>query len=321
MPEALPAFAGSQGACPADAMGTLKGGRERSIHIYCCHTDLQRSLHEWEFTVFPRALNGAGCGCDIYNCYNGEMARSPGPCLVNVGRVAPNPAWGMPEHSHPWHETIVLLSGTLHVELGTERCVARTGDVLFYPRTVPHVERADPARPCELLYLAWTGAADGLPMVTRDRTGRLRSLLAWCREESREFNVTAASLRDSYLALFFQEYRRSVQLQQTADPLAQVALDYMTAHLSEPISLETLAAVAALSKHHFLRRYQRARGLTPTQELRRLRVEQARQLLITTALPIKEIPERVGLANEYHMSRLFRRLLGTTPGFYRRRGD
>jgi transcriptional regulator GlxA family with amidase domain len=59
-------------------------------------------------------------------------------------------------------------------------------------------------------------------------------------------------------------------------------------------------------------------GLTPMEDLRQLRLEAARDLLLTTDLPLKAIAPRTGLGDEYHLSRLFRRAFGIAPGALRR---
>jgi transcriptional regulator GlxA family with amidase domain len=73
-----------------------------------------------------------------------------------------------------------------------------------------------------------------------------------------------------------------------------------------------------MSKFHFSRRYRQLTGLTPMEDLRQLRLEAARDLLLTTDLPLKAIAPRTGLGDEYHLSRLFRRAFGIAPGELRR---
>jgi transcriptional regulator GlxA family with amidase domain len=55
-------------------------------------------------------------------------------------------------------------------------------------------------------------------------------------------------------------------------------------------------------------------------DLQLLRVESAKQLILTTDLPLKAIAPLAGLGDEYRLSRVFRRHLGLPPGALRRRG-
>ena len=54
------------------------------------------------------------------------------------------------------------------------------------------------------------------------------------------------------------------------------------------------------------------------QDVRELRLELARNLILTTNEPLKVIAPQAGLGDEYHMSRAFRRYLGMPPGQLRR---
>ncbi len=75
-----------------------------------------------------------------------------------------------------------------------------------------------------------------------------------------------------------------------------------------------------MSKFAFIRRYRRATGRTPMQDLRRIRLNQARTLILATGLPLKAIAAEVGLGDAFQMSRLFRRHFQTAPSHLRRSG-
>jgi transcriptional regulator GlxA family with amidase domain len=55
------------------------------------------------------------------------------------------------------------------------------------------------------------------------------------------------------------------------------------------------------------------------EDVRFLRIERARELIMTTNAPLKTIAEATGIANVYHLSHLFRQRLGTPPGALRSR--
>ncbi|HHN46497.1 MAG TPA: AraC family transcriptional regulator [Planctomycetes bacterium] len=96
-------------------------------------------------------------------------------------------------------------------------------------------------------------------------------------------------------------------------------MTYVEAHMEEKITLDALARVVGLSKYHFVRKYRQATGLTPLAHIRRVRLEAARSLLLTTDLPLKAVAQRVGMANEYHLSRLLRKHLSIGVRDVRRR--
>ena len=95
-------------------------------------------------------------------------------------------------------------------------------------------------------------------------------------------------------------------------------LDYVEAHLADDIALAELANLGGLSTHHFGQAFRASMGISPHRYLVERRIHRARQLLLTDARPIAEIAADVGFANQSHLTFNFRKLIGTTPGRYRR---
>jgi transcriptional regulator GlxA family with amidase domain len=93
---------------------------------------------------------------------------------------------------------------------------------------------------------------------------------------------------------------------------------YMSEHLESSILIETLASVVSLSASHFSRAFKESFGKTPHAYLTRLRVERAQEMMITTREPLSQIALDCGLADQSHLSRVFRRDVGYTPSAWRR---
>lgn len=85
------------------------------------------------------------------------------------------------------------------------------------------------------------------------------------------------------------------------------------------VSLPEMAARARLGERTFLRRFQKATGLRPTEYLQLLRVGKARELLEQSDLAVEEIAWRVGYEDTGAFRKVFQRVMGLTPGEYRRR--
>lgn len=83
--------------------------------------------------------------------------------------------------------------------------------------------------------------------------------------------------------------------------------------------LATLAKEAGLEQRTLLRRFQRATGLTTTDYAQRLRVAKAQELLQFGRLPVERISWEVGYSDAGAFRRIFHRIVGLTPGEYRRR--
>ena len=94
--------------------------------------------------------------------------------------------------------------------------------------------------------------------------------------------------------------------------------EWALGRLEEPLTLERLARRAAVSPRTFSRRFVEDTGYTPLQWVMRARVDLARELLERSELGVEQIAAAVGLGTGANLRLHFRRVLGTTPGEYRR---
>ncbi|MBA2481678.1 MAG: helix-turn-helix transcriptional regulator [Planctomycetes bacterium] len=234
--------------------------------------------------------------------------------LLSVGRMAVEPSWAAARHSHPFVEMMVINGGALDVRLADGVHRAAVGDVLLYPPGTPHDERVAGGVGADFTFFAFRGSPLGARAVVHDGDGRLRVLAAWLMQE----RDAATVLRDAILALMIAEYERLCA--HRASTLADRVRTFLREHIAEPLSVEDIARSASMSRAHFIRTFKRESGSTPMAALRRLRVEAARDLIITTDLPLKAIADRVGLGDEYHLSHVFRRELRVSPGYFRKKG-
>jgi AraC family transcriptional regulator len=95
------------------------------------------------------------------------------------------------------------------------------------------------------------------------------------------------------------------------------AVDRIEADLTGDLSLDELAAAAGMSVFHFARSFKAVTGEAPHRFVMRRRIERAKILLRTTALPVAEIAFRVGWENVSHFGQAFRGVTGVTPGSFR----
>ncbi|MEW2077772.1 MULTISPECIES: GlxA family transcriptional regulator [unclassified Streptomyces] len=102
------------------------------------------------------------------------------------------------------------------------------------------------------------------------------------------------------------------------EPLREVQ-QWITEHPDADLSVEALAARAALSPRHFARAFRTETGMTPGRYVDRVRLEHARRLLEDTGDGVEEISRASGYGTSEAMRRAFVRTLGASPAEYRRR--
>ena len=104
--------------------------------------------------------------------------------------------------------------------------------------------------------------------------------------------------------------RSSAQPRPVAD-----ALVFMHENYAQELSLSDIAAAAHLSPFHLARVFKQSLGISPHQYLIQLRVNSARWLLSAGAgdRSLAELANAVGFADQSHLTRHFKRVLGVTP--------
>lgn len=227
----------------------------------------------------------------------------------------------MKRHVHDRsHEMIIVAAGQLQTVIGGQTLAAGPGGVLFYPAGHPHKEQAVGAAALETFFLNWDAASVkgpvSWPLQVQDGDGRIEFLARWIWDLWPPQSEAQHQLVQTLSSAAFLEYHRCATRHESQ--LTLRVKRYVQANLSRRVSLEELADHVGLSKFHFARVFARAAGEPPMRFVRRCRIEAARTLLLTTPLPLKAIAAQVGLADEYHLSRLFTKMAGLSPRAFRR---
>jgi len=226
-------------------------------------------------------------GAERFRCRGGEHIATPGtvavvnPDEVHTGSRATELGWSY-RVFYPQPELMRALAESMDGWTGGTPCFAET--VLHDPAL---------AAPMRALHRALTGPATQL------------------EKESRWFG-TMGSL--------FTRHARGVKVdtrQVEAGTLVDRARDILRDRLAEQVSLTELASAVGMSAWHLNRTFRQRFGLPPHAYLQQLRLARARTLL---QLPgaIADIAALVGFADQAHLTRIFKRTFGVTPGEYRR---
>lgn len=96
------------------------------------------------------------------------------------------------------------------------------------------------------------------------------------------------------------------------------ATEYLSANLGSEGSLKEIAAQCGLSTSYFSKAFKETMGIAPHQWLIRRRVEVAKVLLMAPSLSLVEVALKCGFADQSHFTRVFSRIVGITPGAWRR---
>lgn len=97
----------------------------------------------------------------------------------------------------------------------------------------------------------------------------------------------------------------------------RAAIQFIASNYSRHISLADAAEAARLSESYFSSLFRSTVGIPFSEYLNRVRVEESRQLLLSTDYSLAEIAVAVGFPDQSYFCKVFRKVTGLTPGSYR----
>jgi AraC family transcriptional regulator len=131
------------------------------------------------------------------------------------------------------------------------------------------------------------------------------------------------SLAVALSAHLLRSYTNAVGIEERSTASVDVAavrraMAYIEDNPDRAISLQELAAAAGLSRFHFSRVFKHHLGLSPARYVERVRIEQAKALIVGAGMSLVHIAQAVGFADQSHFSRRFRFHEGRTPAQFAR---
>lgn len=137
----------------------------------------------------------------------------------------------------------------------------------------------------------------------------------WGDDRSDELAQTiAACLRHTTDTAGPQAPRRDPKL---AHDVLRRAIRFVNENLDSKLKWDEIAGAVGLDPFTFGRGFKLATGMTPHQYIIRCRLRKAMRLLARAELTLADVALEVGCSCQSHLTTLFRKHLGTTPGAYR----
>ena len=104
------------------------------------------------------------------------------------------------------------------------------------------------------------------------------------------------------------------------DIVAQQIKEYIREHATEPnLSNQEIAEHFHMNISYLSTFFKDMTGMSPLAYIHKVRLDNAKELLLNTVLTVETISEKVGLSNSVALTRLFKKYEGTTPAVYRKR--
>ena len=155
-----------------------------------------------------------------------------------------------------------------------------------------------------------------LPVLSRQLLEIAKSSTAPLPERYTESMIEAFTAHLQWLS----QGHHTGEMMRTSDPAINETLLHIHSHASDTLTIAQLASLQKMSPALLRRRFHMVVGMPVHRYIIKFRVEQAYRLIEESTLSLSKIAAQCGFSSLGHMSSVFTRMLGATPGAYRRRG-
>jgi AraC-like DNA-binding protein len=228
---------------------------------------------------------------------------------------------------------IYCVNGSGWCELAGKKHSVHAGEVLVIPPHTPHAYGADRKNPWTIHWFHAQGSRlDDFLAELNMPAGRPVVFLGEDPQVLAMFEEVLAVLEHGYtprqmlhashalahlLAVMIRHRHESWREQPDTRQKISRTLAYMKQHLDQPLQLDTLAALAGLSRSRYTALFKAQTGFPPMDYFNRLRMHRACQWLDTSDSSVKAIAARLGYEDPLYFSRVFKSIIEISPAQYR----
>jgi AraC-like DNA-binding protein len=231
----------------------------------------------------------------------------------------------------PYHDLIVVTQGSLTLRCGRRQLTLLAHDAILIPPRVAFAGTAGALGGTTWVQHFSAGAGDlpvafqrsGVPVLRQAAAGSeiARALLRRLHLLRERNTGESLRLRHALFRALLLELAQAASGRRAGRPetlRVQPAIDWAEANVGQARSLRVIAGRAKLSESHFRSLFRQLRGQPAGAWLRERRMDEARALLLSTELTLKEIAARLGYSDVVSFNRSFGQHHGTPPGRFRR---
>lgn len=170
-----------------------------------------------------------------------------------------------------------------------------------------------------------TAMQQGLIHLSREQTENLCLLLRGIEQEQRTQPFGAVQMKRLLLQELLLNLRR-IQLSQYQtvsretswkEDMVGKTLTQIDRDLTQEVDFEAIAHAQGITPAYFRTVFKEITGMTPTDYLNRVRIQRALELLQTSDAPVSEIGRKVGINDANYFSRLFKKVTGYPPRYFK----
>lgn len=234
-------------------------------------------------------------------------------------------------HMHHQYEFIYMLDGEMETTIEEQTRVLRPGDFcLSLSNKIHRYETPTSSLGCMVIFEPEQISSFTQLLKKQDFTCPFFSdpdhkqeldqiALAMIRESEQSGPKPNPLVLKGYMTVFLGRIHEKAEYipRSNSSSALQMVLEYISAHFTEPLSLDTLAEDLNFSKYYLSRIFNQQLGYSFCHYLKYLRINHALSLLDEDTLSISDISYECGFESLRSFNRSFQEILGTNPTCFR----
>lgn len=231
----------------------------------------------------------------------------------------------LPEHSHELGFFTLILEGGYSEQVGSKHFQYSPKTVLWREAEVAHKDRIESNRSHFFFveikrdYLEKLLEYEKIPDRLSERHGSLVWLASrlHCELQNEQLYSPLIAEGITLEMLGYLARKKNINLEKRAPKWLSRVLERLNEEFTENLSTEELAAEAKVHPVHLASVFRRFQHQTIGEYVQKLRINYASELLLKKDLPLVEIAYSSGFSDQSHFTRIFKRVVGITPGAFR----
>jgi len=262
-------------------------------------------------------------------------------CLLHITDIGYYPKAGFHFRKRTKEEStqyilIYCVDGAGWFEIDDVRHKVLPNHFFILPKGKAHAYGSNPNNPWTIYWMHYDGEkagffSDGLDQPTQvnpEKNSRIEERLHLFEEifatlkngySKTNLDYSISSLFHFLGSLkFLGAYRESLSAKNNQHDMVDDAIHFMRENIHKRLTLKEIAGFTGFSSSHFSSLFQKKTGYSPLNYLSQLKIQQACHYLDFTDMKINQISALIGLDDPFYFSRIFTKIMGSSPSEYRR---
>lgn len=241
------------------------------------------------------------------------------------------PSYESKLHRHPNIEIKYIFEGALHITVGENEIDAKPGDLIITNANTYHSYLPSKnVKYCTIIFntdyissfVSSPEHLDFIPLVYGDKT--ISRIFSTIEKEYFErpimFSQNADAMFHELIIHLVRHYLKNpfnyspVAL---SSGIANSVNEFLSHNFHKKLTIETIADTMGFNRHYMMRAFKKETGITIAQQLKKLRLNHAEDLMKNTLKSVSEVASLTGFESVSHFSREFKEAFGATPAEYR----